>query len=70
MVAVRDKLTVRGLKRHRIDAYFLGNPMMDGLQRELPLKNLVSYRRLLLLAGSRLPEAKTNFKRVFFCYYC
>ncbi|WP_320668388.1 lipid-A-disaccharide synthase-related protein [Prochlorococcus sp. MIT 1307] len=64
MVAVRDHLTARGLRKHGVAAYFPGNPMMDNLQGvELP-QALKGFRRLLLLCGSRVPEAKVNFKRL------
>ncbi len=63
-VAVRDRLTARGLKRHGVIALALGNPMMDGLKAEPIPTSLKNFRRLLLLCGSRVPEALTNFKRL------
>tara|TARA_B100002052_G_scaffold269092_1_gene268217 strand:+ start:256 stop:1617 length:1362 start_codon:yes stop_codon:yes gene_type:complete len=64
LVAVRDRLTARGLRRHGIDALAPGNPMMDGLmQRDLPAA-LMRCKRVLLLCGSRMPEASSNFRRL------
>ena len=64
MVAVRDKITARGLRNHGVKALSPGNPMMDGIsQRECP-NDFKKYRRLILLCGSRLPEAYQNFKNL------
>ena len=64
VVAVRDQLTARGLRRHGVAAKAPGNPMMDGMQT-LPLPTgLKSFRRVLLLCGSRVPEARSNFSRL------
>lgn len=64
LVAMRDALTARGLRRHGVDALAPGNPMMDGLQAEpLPMP-LQARRRLLLLGGSRMPEALGNLRRL------
>ena len=63
-IAVRDKLTARRLRNCGVLAYSPGNPMMDGfLYEELP-KSLSSFRRLMLLCGSRMPEALKNFRRL------
>lgn len=67
LVAVRDRLTARGLHRHGVAALAPGNPMMDGFpQTPLPAW-LNSQRRLILLAGSRLPEALGNARRLLGC---
>ncbi len=64
VVAVRDQLTARSLRMKRIRAMACGNPMMDGLgHMQCPL-SLKSFRRLILLCGSRMPEAMRNFKRL------
>ena len=70
LVAVRDHLTARGLRRHGIPAQALGNPMMDGLQKEECPQLLGSFRRLLLLCGSRMPEAGENFKNLLGAIEC
>jgi uncharacterized protein (TIGR03492 family) len=67
LVAVRDQLTAQGLRRHKVAALAPGNPMMDGF-RHTPLPaGLTSQRRLILLAGSRLPEALGNARRLLGC---
>lgn len=64
LVAVRDRLTARGLQRHGVAALAPGNPMMDGLSG-LPLPEaLRRRRRVLLLPGSRMPEARINLRRL------
>ena len=64
LVAVRDRLTAIGLRRHRVAACAPGNPMMDGFTSE-PLPAWLQDRpRLLLLAGSRMPEALHNLRRL------
>ena len=64
LVAVRDPLTARGLRRRGVVALAPGNPMMDGLA-DTPLPPwLEGRRRLLLLPGSRMPEALRNLRRL------
>ena len=63
-VAVRDKLTSRGLRRKGVIALAPGNPMMDGLSKEKYPTRFKFFRRIILLCGSRLPEAIDNFKRL------
>ena len=64
LVAVRDRLTARGLRRHRVAACAPGNPMMDGFAPQPPPAPLQGRPRLLLLAGSRMPEALGNLQRL------
>ena len=64
LVAVRDRLTARGLRRHGVAALAPGNPMMDGFAAEAAARRLRDGRRLLLLPGSRLPEAMGNLARL------
>jgi len=66
LVAVRDRLTARGLKARGVAAVAPGNPMMDGIPSR-PLPPLGGARRLLLLPGSRLPEALGNLERLLAC---
>ncbi|MCP9808331.1 lipid-A-disaccharide synthase-related protein [Cyanobium sp. HWJ4-Hawea] len=64
LVAVRDGLTARGLRRHRLNALAPGNPMMDGFAA-IPLPDwLRGQRRILMLPGSRMPEALGNASRL------
>jgi len=64
LVALRDGLTARGLRRHGVPALAPGNPMMDGLQAAPLPDALADHRRLLLLGGSRMPEALANLRRL------
>ena len=60
LVAVRDQLTARGLRRRGVRACAPGNPMMDALAPSRPPTEMGQRRRLLLLPGSRMPEALRN----------
>ena len=64
LVAVRDKITARGLRNHGLEAVSPGNPMMDGLSKTNCPNYFETYRRLILLCGSRLPEAYQNFNNL------
>lgn len=64
LVAVRDQLTARGLRRHGVAALAPGNPMTDGFSGEPPPTWLARRRRVLLLPGSRMPEALGNARRL------
>ena len=64
LVAVRDRLTARGLRRHGVAALAPGNPMMDALVAAPRPAALASCRCLLLLGGSRMPEALANLRRL------
>ena len=63
-VAMRDALTATGLRRHGVAAEAPGNPMMDGFRRAPLPAAFERRRRLLLLAGSRLPESVHNLERL------
>lgn len=73
-VFARDTLTAEVLQKFRIPALDLGNPMMDELGLELsstgyynPDANRRGSRRVmtvLLLPGSRLPEAYANWEQI------
>jgi uncharacterized protein (TIGR03492 family) len=64
LVALRDRFTARGLRRHGVPALAPGNPMMDGLEPDPLPASLQDRRRLLLLGGSRMPEALANLERL------
>jgi len=64
LVAMRDRLSARGLRRHRVAACAPGNPMMDGFESQPLPEPLRGRARLLLLAGSRMPEALHNLRRL------
>ena len=70
MVAVRDKITARGLRNHGVETVAPGNPMMDGLAKSQCPDEFERYRRLILLCGSRLPEAYYNFKQLLISIQC
>ena len=59
----RDSLTSKSLQQWQIPAYDLGNPMMDGLTTKSEVR---SARELdvLLLPGSRMPEAMQNWQQI------
>ncbi len=60
-VIVRDELTSKNLKSKRIDARFFGNPMMDFHQDKVIKKDIYNnYAKIILLIGSRFPEANNN----------
>ncbi|SBO43519.1 lipid-A-disaccharide synthase-related protein [Cyanobium sp. NIES-981] len=65
LVAVRDRLTARGLRRRGVPAQAPGNPMLDHLGSAPPPPAwLRRRRRLLLLPGSRVPECLRNASRL------
>ncbi len=64
MVSVRDKITARGLRNNGVLVAFSANPMMDGFSSCEHPQELNEYRRLILLCGSRFPEAYKNFKKL------
>ena len=64
LVAVRDSLTARGLRRHGVAALAPGHPMTDGFSGEQPPGWLAPRQRLLFLPGSRMPEALGNARRL------
>lgn len=63
----RDGLTTTILEQFKIPAYNFGNPMMDGLFPETPIKEELETQRslrVLLLPGSRSPEAHRNWELI------
>ncbi|MCC0177167.1 hypothetical protein I4641_09275 [Waterburya agarophytonicola K14] len=59
----RDSLTTEILGQWSIPAYDLGNPMMDDLTSEMELADSKCLD-ILLLAGSRMPEALRNWQQL------
>ncbi len=61
----RDQITAKNLQQFSIPAFDLGNPMMDGLEvnSELPKKKPAQLT-ILLLPGSRSPEAERNWQLI------
>jgi uncharacterized protein (TIGR03492 family) len=65
----RDKITTEVLRKYQIPAFALGNPMMDGLEPQsnpVPEQFKEENRPLiiLLLPGSRFPEAQRNWQMI------
>ena len=58
----RDSLTAENLQQWSIPAYDLGNPMMDGIETSKQLKE--PGLNILLLPGSRMPEALRNWQKI------
>lgn len=61
----RDRLTTTTLQRYGIPAIDLGNPMMDGFDPPAgDTGNRLDCLTLLLLPGSRIPEAYANWRQI------
>ena len=62
----RDSLTTEILQQRSILAYDLGNPMMDEITSDAEFKESADLKNLniLLLAGSRMPEALRNWQQI------
>lgn len=60
----RDGITTRHLQRWQIDAYDAGNPMMDGFSVSPAQTVQQDNLTVLLLPGSRAPEAYENWQRL------
>ncbi len=65
---MRDKITANNLKRKKINAKYLGNPMMDFVNaKNDKISNILSFKRIILLVGSRYPEALKNLDNFLYC---
>ncbi|GAB4529467.1 MAG: lipid-A-disaccharide synthase-related protein [Pleurocapsa sp.] len=64
----RDDFTAETLQKWSIPAYNLGNPMMDGigsnLEDKTPQTSSIKKLSILLLPGSRMPEALDNWEKI------
>ncbi len=60
-IYLRDRLTAEMLQRRNLPAEDLGNPMMDAIVPEFPWQADEASLKILLLPGSRLPEAACNW---------
>ena len=66
-VILRDEITANNLRKKSVNAHFLGNPMMDFIDSSIETKkNLRDYKKIIMLIGSRFPEAFCNLK-AFLC---
>lgn len=59
----RDSLTTEILQQWSIPAYDLGNPMMDDLSSNIDIDESGDLN-ILLLPGSRMPEALSNWQQI------
>jgi len=65
---MRDKITANNLNRKNIQAKYLGNPMMDFVdEKNEKISNIISFKRIILLIGSRYPEAFRNLDNFLDC---
>ncbi len=65
---MRDTITANNLNRKNIDAKYFGNPMMDFVNAtNEKISNIISFRRIILLVGSRYPEALKNLDNFLAC---
>lgn len=67
-ILARDSLTCKGLERLGIQSDYAGNPMMDGLEPRVAVRELLEINptalKLVLLPGSRAPEAQANWSLI------
>ncbi len=65
---MRDKITANNLNKKNINAKYLGNPMMDFVSKKNEkISNIISFKRIILLVGSRYPEALKNLDNFLNC---
>lgn len=60
----RDSITAQSLQKNNICAYDFGNPMMDDLTISSSPSDNGDSLKILLLPGSRLPEAVDNWQLI------
>ena len=67
-IIMRDELTAKNLNKKKVNAVFLGNPMMDCIGNvSNDLFQSKNYQKIILLIGSRYPEALNNFESFLSC---
>ena len=65
---MRDEITANNLIRKKINAKYFGNPMMDFVyEKNDMISKIIDFHRILLLIGSRFPEALNNLDRFLDC---
>ena len=65
---MRDQITANNLIRKGINASYFGNPMMDFVhQKNEKISNIIDFYRIILVIGSRFPEAINNLDRFLDC---
>ena len=65
---MRDEITANNLIQKKINAKYFGNPMMDFVyKKNEKISNIVNFQRIIMLIGSRFPEALNNLDRFLDC---
>ncbi len=65
---MRDEITANNLNKKKISAKYFGNPMMDFVDKKNEkISNINMFNRLILIIGSRFPEALNNFNIFLIC---
>ena len=65
---MRDKVTANNLNRKKIRAKYLGNPMMDFVTtKNKKISHIIAVKSIILLVGSRYPEAFKNLDNFLDC---
>jgi uncharacterized protein (TIGR03492 family) len=65
---MRDKITADNLIQKKIHANYLGNPMMDFvIAKNEKISNIIAFKRIIMLIGSRYPEAFKNLDNFLDC---
>ena len=65
---MRDEITANNLNRRKIPAKYFGNPMMDFVhEKNSKISNIINFQRIILVIGSRYPEAFNNLARFLDC---
>ncbi len=65
---MRDQVTANNLIRKKIYAKYLGNPMMDFVsEKNDKISNVIGFKRIIMLIGSRYPEAFNNLDHFLDC---
>ena len=58
---MRDDFTANNLNKKMISAKYFGNPMMDFVdEKNEKVSNIIMFKRIILIIGSRFPEAFNN----------
>ena len=65
---MRDEMTAINLVKKNINAKYYGNPMMDFVNKKnVIISNINHFQRIIMLVGSRYPEALNNLDRFLSC---
>ena len=65
---MRDEITAINLNKKNINAKYFGNPMMDFVHKNNhKISSIIDFPRIILLIGSRFPEAFNNLEGFLDC---